>query len=51
MVDDNNAAALLVALLDLVRNGTADLTDADTSDIEELTTALQEVVAERISVP
>lgn len=51
MVDDNNAAALVVALLDLVRDGTADLTDANTSDIEELTSALREVVAQRISVP
>ena len=50
MVDDGNAAALVVALNDLFSEGTADLVDVDTADLVALVDALRLVVDERISV-
>ena len=50
MVDDGNAGALVTALLDLVRDGDADLVDVETPDLVELVEALRAVVADRVSV-
>lgn len=50
MVDDGNAAALVAALLDLVRAGEADLTDVETADLQEVMDAVSRSVSDRLGV-
>ncbi len=50
MVDDQNAGALVMALLDLVRDGEADLTDVDMADLQEVMAAISQSVSDRLGI-